>query len=306
MNKELTVSIGIPAYNEEQNIKILLERLLAQKIKGAILEEILIISDGSTDRTVEISRSFKSSLITVVERKDRLGQEVRQNEILQMFKGDILVILEADTLPQDELTISKLIEPLIASSGSVVMAVGEPASIQPKTFLEKILYHNALFKRQLFSEFKNGMNIYICGGHSMKALLRRTAAQIRWPIGVPEDAYIYLFLTSKNYRIVKSQAKAYMKNVDNFSDRLKQNKKFLGGKKALGQYFPAEYLQTEYCIPKPLILKQLFRQVMKHPVWTVLSLVETFLTRTLNLFVREFDSLYIPYMSSKKLISADE
>ena len=140
----------------------------------------------------------------------------------------------------------------------------------------------------------------------MKALPRKTAAQIRWPVGVPEDAYIYLFLTSKKYCIAKTRAKAYVKNVDNFSDRLKQNKKFLGGKKALKQYFSVEYLQAEYCISKPIILKHLFRQVMRHPVWTVSFLTETFLTKILTLFVREFNSLYVPYISSKRLISADE
>ena len=203
-NNKPTISVGIPAYNEEANIEHLLRAILSQKEKGFVLKEIIVISDGSTDRTVEITRALRNNLVKVEERKNRLGQEVRQNEILQIFKGDILVILEADTLLCDDLTISKLIKPLIKSSSSVAMAVGEPVSIQPKTFLEKILYHNMLFKKQLFTKFKGGMNIYVCGGHSMKALPRKITTQIRWPVGVPEDAYIYLFLTSKKYCIVKT------------------------------------------------------------------------------------------------------
>ena len=57
MNKpELTV--GICAYNEEKNIEALLTQVLNQKIRNAELKEILVVSSGSTDGTVEIVRKI--------------------------------------------------------------------------------------------------------------------------------------------------------------------------------------------------------------------------------------------------------
>ena len=51
MNKKLTVSVGIPAYDEEANIKSLLEAILQQRQENFILKSIIVVSDGSTDRT---------------------------------------------------------------------------------------------------------------------------------------------------------------------------------------------------------------------------------------------------------------
>ena len=52
MRKKLTVTIGIPAYNEEANVRNLLVSLLAQKETNFKLQEIIVVSDGSTDKTV--------------------------------------------------------------------------------------------------------------------------------------------------------------------------------------------------------------------------------------------------------------
>lgn len=51
--KKLTVTIGIPAYNEEQNIGHLLVNIFNQSTSIAILDEIIIVSDGSTDNTIK-------------------------------------------------------------------------------------------------------------------------------------------------------------------------------------------------------------------------------------------------------------
>jgi len=54
MKKLITVSIGIPAYNEEANIGKLLSSLIKQKEAGFIIKEIIVVSDQSTDKTDEI------------------------------------------------------------------------------------------------------------------------------------------------------------------------------------------------------------------------------------------------------------
>ncbi len=49
----ISLSILVPAYNEEATIIELLDRVAAQKIKGVEIE-VLVIDDGSSDKTVEL------------------------------------------------------------------------------------------------------------------------------------------------------------------------------------------------------------------------------------------------------------
>src|SRR3989304_6841543 len=100
--KRLTVTIGTAAFNEENNIKIMLESVVGQKEKNIIIKEIIVLSDGSTDRTVEIAESFKDKRIRVVDSRKRLGQPSRIAQLLKMFKSDALVLIDSDMILSDE------------------------------------------------------------------------------------------------------------------------------------------------------------------------------------------------------------
>src|ERR1035437_9926602 len=97
-NKLLKLSVGIPAYNEEQNIGYLINSILKQTQNAYVLEKIIVISDGSTDSTDltvhEIVNNDKRVLL--VADKKRKGKAQRLNELFIMNKSDILIILDAD------------------------------------------------------------------------------------------------------------------------------------------------------------------------------------------------------------------
>ena len=189
-NKKLTVTIGIPAYNEEANIQLLLKKLLNQKLSPQIkLQEVIVISDGSTDRMVEITKSVKSGLIKVIESKKRLGHQESQNQLISLFKGDVLIIIEADTLPYDDKTLSTLVAPFLKENNQkIVMVTGKAISLQAKTLVEKIDSHGTKIKYNIFSEWRNGDNLYSTGGHAMKALSRNFATKLIFPTDVQEDS----------------------------------------------------------------------------------------------------------------------
>lgn len=104
-----TVTIGIPAYNEEANIQKLLKALLQQKTTNYRLEKIIVVSDGSTDRTEELVKSIKRKQILLLINKRRLGLNATQNKILRKSKSDILVLFDADVLPKDKNCVASLI-----------------------------------------------------------------------------------------------------------------------------------------------------------------------------------------------------
>lgn len=303
-----TVTIGIPAYNEEANIKNLLESILSQRQDNFIIDEIIVISDGSDDRTADIVRSLNNLLINLVESKERLGQQVRQNQILKMYKGDLLVILEADTLPADNEFLVNLIKPLISGEKqNLAMTIGNIVYIPPKNFLEKIIFHGNIFKRKFFMKWKNGNNVYVGVGQCAKALSRDFASKIVWPKDAPEDSYIYLRLKELGLTFsMQLRARIYMKNVDNVNDRIKQRKKFLSGVEFLKKYFSADLLGGEYKIPKSLIFFHTIKEFSKNPFWITMYFFEFLFIRILLIFLFQkitdkTTTLYEPYMSSKKL-----
>jgi glycosyltransferase involved in cell wall biosynthesis len=92
------VTVGIPAFNEEQNIASLLQSLEDQR---SLISEV-IVSDDSSDRTPDIVRDFvrRSSLgITLFHHDTRRGAAAAWNEIFQKAAGDVIVLYDADTIP---------------------------------------------------------------------------------------------------------------------------------------------------------------------------------------------------------------
>lgn len=304
MSGKLSVSIGISAYNEENNILQLISALKNQDQKRIRIDEILIYSDGSTDRTPQILKSLKDPKIKLEIGTSRIGQQMRQNQLLQNYQGDVSVIFEGDILPYNKETIENLVAPFITDkSGKLGMVVGKPEIVKPINFLETVLFYGYQMKYKMFADWKGGDNLYSCGGHSMKALSRVFTSQLRWPEDVPEDAYIYLRLKELGLKLHREDnARAYMKNVANFKDRFKQVKKFLGGKKALARHFPKDFLRSEYNLPKSLLAKHLILAFLKNPLWITLYLGEVALNRIFTLGNNKFNALYSPYLSSKKLV----
>jgi peptidoglycan-N-acetylglucosamine deacetylase len=92
------VTIIVPAFNEQVSLKHTIESLIECDYPN---KEILIIDDGSTDRTYEIANSFaqkSSNRGIIVIRKENGGKSSAINYGLQFAKGDIVVILDADSI----------------------------------------------------------------------------------------------------------------------------------------------------------------------------------------------------------------
>lgn len=96
-----SLSILIAAYNEEASIARKIEQTLALDYPKDKLE-ILVLSDGSTDRTDEIVKSFHEHPVRLLRIDDRQGKTHAQNEGVKAASGDILVFSDATTLYQRE------------------------------------------------------------------------------------------------------------------------------------------------------------------------------------------------------------
>lgn len=81
--KKTSITIGIPAYNEEANIGFLIKQIFSQKTDEVTVDRIVVFSDGSTDRTVQIARGFKSEKVLIIAAKHRNGKDHGMNQIIQ-------------------------------------------------------------------------------------------------------------------------------------------------------------------------------------------------------------------------------
>jgi glycosyltransferase involved in cell wall biosynthesis len=91
---EPMVSILIPAYNAQSWIAYTLKSVVDQTWKR---KEIIVIDDGSTDRTAEIARRFQSKEVAIVSTENR-GLSAAVNYAMRLSQGDYIQELDADDL----------------------------------------------------------------------------------------------------------------------------------------------------------------------------------------------------------------
>ncbi len=88
------VSILIPAFNAERWLADALRSCLAQTWPRT---EIIVVNDGSQDRTLEVARAFESRSVKVVTQPNR-GAPAARNRALALAQGSFIQWLDADDL----------------------------------------------------------------------------------------------------------------------------------------------------------------------------------------------------------------
>lgn len=96
------VIVVLPAYNEEANIGGLLERIQASMTEEAFEYRVIVVDDGSRDRTPEVLRQYQSTIPLTVEvhqKNQGLGATIRDGLLLAARTAtprDIIVSMDAD------------------------------------------------------------------------------------------------------------------------------------------------------------------------------------------------------------------
>lgn len=271
MKNKPTLTIGIPAYNEEANIGYLLNDLLKQKQSSFILEGIIISSDGSDDKTVIMVQNIGSDKIKVLDNSERKGQAFRQNQIIGLTNSDILVLLNADILIKDPNFIEKLVAPIIRERADLTSSC--LSSLQGNSLFEKILSVSRGIKEYVYERHQNGNNLYTCYG-AARAFSRKLYKQVNFQHSVGEDAYSYLKCISLRCKFVYvKSAQAFIKSPDNFLDHQKQSIRFLQSQKVLIEYFGKNFVRVNYFLPLSLLYKSLGYHLIHYPLHTILYLI---------------------------------
>jgi glycosyltransferase involved in cell wall biosynthesis len=113
-----SVSVLVPAYNEEKTIGIILNKL----VKLKFVKEIIIINDCSTDSTEEIVFSFQKKYpkkIIYEKLPKNSGKTAAIRRAKELATGDIIIIQDAD-LEYDPNEIESVIEPIQQDIADIV------------------------------------------------------------------------------------------------------------------------------------------------------------------------------------------
>ncbi len=169
---EATVDVVIPALNEERNIVLCLESVMRQTLKPT---RIILIDDGSNDKTVEYAQTFcddNQMAITIIHRDHPIGKTPTIKRQAREFDSDVEFILDADTYLESndyiERTVKELYQAVgIASACGTIMPLRDKDRKQRletdsiKNFRHKYPYAHMLPKQDFFHILMRRMsNIY--------------------------------------------------------------------------------------------------------------------------------------------------
>ncbi|MEH2258019.1 glycosyltransferase family 2 protein [Nostoc sp.] len=87
------VSVIMPAYNTESYIGKAIESALEQTLTDI---EVIIVDDGSIDKTVEVAKSFTDQRLKVIVNQQNLGAAAARNRAFRAAQGEWIAVLDSD------------------------------------------------------------------------------------------------------------------------------------------------------------------------------------------------------------------
>lgn len=284
---KLNTSVGIVAFNEQNNIRNIISDILSQRQTYFKLNKIYIACGGCTDNTVSIVRSIKSSKIKLIINPNREGKAIDEQKIFNEFKDVYLVMFDADVRLNNKNVINDLIR-TISMNKNTALVGGNARPYKPKTFFERSVYSTFKILDKSRNELKGGNNIYGASGQCL-VLEKKLVKNIKFPRNIiAEDDFIY-FTNMKLGNDFKYCSKAIVwyklpKNlVDYFRQVLRADP--LAASLNVQTYF-GDIVQKEYKRPMRFYLKEVIKVYFSNPLEVSLAIS----VRIISKFVVPFSS----------------
>lgn len=198
MRKISSISVVIPAYNEEENIRALLVKTV-EALKSINIDfEIILVDDGSEDKTFSIVKQFagENDKIIGIRHMRRKGKSMALRSGFTRAKGEAVVTMDAD-LQYDPWEISRLLN-LLDKGYDVVNGYRDFGKyVLSKTILSR--FYNELSRRLLGSREVHDLN---CGLKVFrKEIVKQLLAKFVWRRGV--HRYLINFCTALGYKVTE-------------------------------------------------------------------------------------------------------
>lgn len=196
-----TISIIVPVKNEEKVMNRLLQALLKLDYPPK-KEEIIIVEDGSEDKTVEICRKYAkhSNQIRLLRKPISNGKPFALNYALKHAKGEIIAVFDADNVPESD-TLLKAVKYFEDSSTAAVQ--GRTCSINSEENMqtEFVSYEEAIWFTHV--QGKDGLGLFVPLAGNCQFIRRDILKEVNgWnEDSLSEDVEMAAKLTERGFKI---------------------------------------------------------------------------------------------------------
>jgi glycosyltransferase involved in cell wall biosynthesis len=130
--------VQIPCLNEEKTLPLVLESI-PKKMSGIDEITVLVIDDGSTDKTIEVARAYGVKEFVIHPHNQGLGRSFHDGVLRALELGaDIVVNTDGDNqYPQDRM--GDLVQPIINNQADIVIADRQTHKIKHFSLFKKVL-----------------------------------------------------------------------------------------------------------------------------------------------------------------------
>jgi cellulose synthase/poly-beta-1,6-N-acetylglucosamine synthase-like glycosyltransferase len=192
-----TVTLIIPAYNEEKVIQDKIQNCLSLDYPKDKLE-IVVASDGSTDRTSELVRQYLSQGVSLLEYHSREGKISLLNKCVPCARNEIIAFSDASgMLDKDSLKelVRNFNDPKVGCACGLYIIVMEENSLSARGYHAYIEYDVNIKKSE--SRFST-----ILGAHGAFYAIRKELFE-PFPQGlINDDFFLPMKVVAKGYRVV--------------------------------------------------------------------------------------------------------
>ena len=234
---QTSVSFLLPVHNEEQNLARRLDELTRMIQTSGFLGEIIVISDASTDRTVEIARHYADRGVRVIEMPTKQGKAAALNAGAALATGELLIFADARQRWADDALVrltENFADPAVgAVSGDLVLesAPGVLAGVGMYWRFEKWL------RKQ---ESRLGSQVGVTGAISA---VRRSLFRPIPPGTLLDDVYWPILVVLQGGRVVHDErAKAFDRLPEDARDEFRRKVRTLAGNLQLLTLLPTAAL----------------------------------------------------------------
>ncbi len=215
--EHISVTVVIPAYNEEANVARAIGQVLGEPWPAAwMLDRVFVVDDCSADGTRAIAEDVarQDARVVLVRNARRSGKNAAIRAAAAASRSDIVAVVDADVLYAPG-CLAKTIELLVDNDA----LMGASCIIEPlpaQSWRERASRSQAL----LVAALKRRGHAYLSAVYAIKA---PAFGALDIPDGVADDAYITCWLRAHNYRYaVCSDAVAYIRAATGLRDFAKQ------------------------------------------------------------------------------------